>query len=324
MSASRELALVTVSFRADLRLWSLQQRIIEELGIPFRRLTVVHTEDIGAFERERARSSIQCDIATTADFLPQEIERLRRGFRRRQLGYWLRHVRGLPTCSPGWHAQQFTKLAISASVSEAATVHLDSDVIPTDRWAVSDFKALGTGGFGQFESAEQDAEMAQWVIDAMRALDIPLQRTPMRRFTFCPQILKTDVTRHLLEYLERRHGRPWHEVMLERGLMEYSLYGAYACFIDETTAPLDPFPGCLISFPDQLERALHEEASTEGVRYVSIQSRLAPDAETVEALYRKWTSGRPGHASSPDRSDVSDIPECVLRRKPASRHRDAR
>ena len=245
----------------------------------------MHTEDLELTRSALVGIQRQVEIVPTADVLPPEAERLRRGIRRRQPAHWARRVTKRPTAWAGWFVQQLTKLAATAACDSQTVVILDSDVLPTDRWAEADF--LCDGRSIRYESATQDAEMAAWVIKAMDFLGVARQRTPLVRHTHCPAVLDARVTADLLRFVETRENEAWYLALARHDIFEYAAYGVFAGHLDAAarTVPHEPMPGLLISFEDD-EVACPEPPGR--VRYVSIQSRLRRPADESARLWRQY------------------------------------
>ncbi|WP_129448240.1 DUF6492 family protein [Methylibium sp. Pch-M] len=269
--APPRVALLTPTYRADLQRFGLLREALEALGCDWPHLAVVQTEDLPLFRN--ALGATRVEWIASAEVLPAEVEATRRrlsgwpdGYRKLRRSLAKRFGWFPDAASDGWHVQQIVKLAVPAIGPHTAYVALDSDVLPTvplraEHYLHDDRAAL---------MIEYQPTFAHWADAAARMLALPAETVRPVNFVAWPFVFHRDTARGLHAYLAQVHGgRPWWRSLLGQRpgeLSEFTLYGAYAQFI---------------------ERGRHhfESAANTATRFVITQQQRDQAAALVEAAF---------------------------------------
>jgi hypothetical protein len=165
---------------------------------------------------------------STADVLPARIERRRVNTRRRRdPRYWWN---GRPI--HGWTIQQLVKLAAPDYIDADVILVLDADTYFVRPLSAGDL--IGKSGRPYLiETVDDDVLTADWYMQGMRWLGLPLASTKLRQYTHCPVILTRDTVLGLRARLASAHRGDWITSFLRSGSAEYQLHGVYCRYIDQ-------------------------------------------------------------------------------------------
>lgn len=258
---------------------------------------VVQTEDMALFEHFGGSLRMR----STADILPRGVERRR--IRARKLSDHLGHrftklagsfalrTGGWPDWVryTGWHTQQLAKLAAVAQSEHETVVVMDSDLVVLPNACRGDF-IDPQGRILCFESQERPPDFsgrqAKWNIQAHQLLDIPYE--PERYYDTCfetPFIFHPPTVRALLEWLEKRYGKPWWQCLIEQPVRNWSEFAIYRLFLKRHIDQRK------VSWrPNRLVQYLHDASDTE-----ALGQRIGHMADATETRYvtiHSQSSGR--------------------------------
>lgn len=258
-------------------------------GIPH--YAVVQTEDVGLFKRVEPQENLK--ILTTQQVLPTHIENARRWRTRgKPLDQKYLQTRKLRKVATGWRCQQFTKLLAHEFLEERIIVCIDSDVLLSDHFDVSDFQTDGRTHL--FSCVDPDAEMASWLIDTLNYFSLSLQGKPINRYIHAPVPLDRNILQDIAHHLS--HGRRvtdkhWLDVLVRSNLQsEYTIYGVFSDYLECSGYwVLNTGPNCTtnIWWHDDIDLAQVDVSTLERRRYLLIQSNLNLPSEVVE-VYFEW------------------------------------
>lgn len=204
---------------------------------------VVQTEDLPLFAAFADEPGLV--LRSTADVLPPEVEHHRQraraisartGRHLTRVSGSLRRTLGWPRWPSytGWHTQQLCKFAIASEHNRTAIV-LDSDVVVTPWAQLQDFYAPeAVVCFARWQRyAELRGKVRKWVDSAVQLTDGPPLAAHQEVNTYfdTPFVLDGDVTRALLNHLERRSGLPWWQHLLNQPPRRWSEFGLYKQFL---------------------------------------------------------------------------------------------
>ena len=246
---------------------------------------IAHTEDRDLFADLRGSG---VELLTTADVLPDRVERRRRNrYRRRDPR---RYVEGKPL--HGWTSQQLVKLAAPSVIGTDIVFCVDSDVLllqplELDHGRNADHAPL------IFESSDDNALTMSWAIKSMELLGVDLRDAVLRQYTHQGVCLHRATCERLRDYLEERTSTAWWQVFLREGLAEYQTYGVFARDVDKQS-PLVPAPPLDIltywTDPGDILQRVVGEIRARAPLGVCIQSNLGiPAADISAALAPLWS-----------------------------------
>lgn len=251
MTHSPTISLMTPTWSGDLPQYrvlmrSLQQSPLADLA----HMTVVQSEDEPALRRCAPSDT---SLVTTAELLPQKVEKRRQRARRlserlgrhvtRNAGSLARWVGwpGWPRYT-GWHTQQLCKLAAAAGAQTDYVVAIDSDVIVTPFAQLAPL--LEQPGIACFSRPcrfdDLHGKTRNWVRQADRLLDAPTRDGWYDCFFDTPFLLHSETVRRLLGWLEKRYDRAWWLTLLAqppRRWSEFATYKRFVAMIDD--GPVD-------------------------------------------------------------------------------------
>jgi hypothetical protein len=283
---------VTPTFGRDYERFCLQRESMERCGVELPHVAVVHDEDMAMFAQVPHRRNLT--ILSTRQVLGSAIDRRRRAWGVRRLNplHWT--VRR-PVA--GWMSQQLVKLAASEWVDTDGIAALDSDAFFIGRVTAEDFF---TGGkLHLYETADNiDVQMAEWLCRSMKFLGIDPAGQPLRQYIHHPFIMHRQVLRNLHREIERRHGKPWMDAVLDGNVFECMTYGAYARHLHGLNFVEAVSPRMTLSYwwPKQVERFGHdflERTHTGEFRMVLIQSNTGRTvADFRQLIETAWLEGR--------------------------------
>ncbi len=176
-----------------------------------------------------------------------------------------------------WHRQQIIKLFCAELVSNEFFMVLDPDIFAVKNVAYTDVVISGKA----IVEADRREWHADWWRDSADLLGVdPHLDRPGLGVT--PAILARDACRGLTRYIEQRHQRSWHEVLLSRYMTQWTEYTLYNLYL-EHTGELDKYH----AFPAELglPQRLHSPAPW-GVWKVGDYERL-----DVPALFSAQNPG---------------------------------
>lgn len=234
------IGLLTPTWRGDLGRFQLLRESLTAFGIDWPHVAIVQTEDAEAL---RAMRLPGVEIRTTAEVLPGNVEARRVARLQapggRNLKKWQRSLNKRLGWFPsvlydGWHVQQITKLQAAADLPYDIIVSIDSDVVVTRPFGASEFVRDGKHALmEEWIAPERVGEpVARWYRYACQLLDLaPPADGSIFNYVAHPFVFVPKVARALHEWLERRHGRPWHEVLMSQKAgtwSEFMIYGLFA------------------------------------------------------------------------------------------------
>lgn len=207
-------------------------------------LVIVQDEDLPLFEAFREPG---VTLRSSAEVLPALVERRRFCARNQQARWgrrgtvlagslarrfgWPRWVR-----YTGWHTQQLCKLAAAAGSDASTVVALDSDLIVTAHARVEDFLSAQPGRVLCYEDWQPEETLSRkvrhWQATACRLLDLtPPDGATRDVYYDTPFIFDVPALQSMLDWLERHHGRPWWEVLIDCPPRQWSEFGLYRAWL---------------------------------------------------------------------------------------------
>jgi len=213
---------VTPSFARDYERFRFQRESMVRCGIDVPHVAIVHDEDVELFKATPYHDGLT--VLSTRDVLPAAVEGLR------QAGY-----------AQGWDIQQLTKLA-AADVVDTDYVCVDSDTFWVRPVSSEDFRAPD-GKLRLFEHYWLSTFHVQWLAESLAVWNIAPEEMIEPVSCVDPVVpLARDLVRDLRADLEAVQGVPWYQVLLERGVVEYSIYGVYARYVRrlDSVVPTEP------------------------------------------------------------------------------------
>jgi hypothetical protein len=290
-----QLTLLTPTFAGDFDRFCLQRKSIRRCGIEMPQVAVVAHEDLPKFADLPDRKNLT--LISTREALPKSIEGRRTlwGTQRRNPRRWL-----ADEPLSGWHCQQFIKLAAPAFIPTRGILCLDCDTVFLRHVSKSDF-CDDQDRLHLYESANDlDAEMAEWLGHSMRFLGVNPQQKPLSRFTHAPLPMDRDVLLDMQAYIGKQHGRAWEEAFdpLNGLVMEYSVYGVFAKYVDQArrVSPIVPPWSVYFWWPDEavdIQQSFARRVAPPGVKILNVQSNTGVRPEAVRPLLEKfWRENR--------------------------------
>lgn len=237
MQQPTHLQFLTPSYRGDLDRFILLRRTVER----FARCRVEHVaavprQDVSLF-RDALRQDTGVRVVAQQDYVAPMFyapawskflqEKLgRRAWRLTQTRFGGR---------PGWIVQQIVKLSAPELFAEGAVCIVDSDLLFVREFDVSDLlPASGTRVLMRLEPEKEPAKHRNYMRKSRELLKLAPNGED-HHFMAYPAIWYTDWVQQLRDELERRHGKPWQQVLYDSGFFsEYLLYGVY---LDEVLIP---------------------------------------------------------------------------------------
>jgi hypothetical protein len=265
---------VTPSFARDYERFVFQRESMARCGIDVPHVVIVHDEEVDLFKR-----TPYCDgltVLSTRDVLPPAIEGLRQAGR-----------------IPGWGVQQLTKLA-AADVVDTDYVCVDSDtfwVRPVDE---RDFRAPD-GQLRLFERHSFSTFHVQWLAESLAVWNVAPEESIEPVSCVDPIVpMARSLVRDLRRDLEVLQRVPWYRIPLERGVVEYSIYGVYARYVRRLDGVVPTEPNLVVRYWEsefELFRAMAETIAAEDEKkavMVHCNPGVSPDdyRATVEQVWR--------------------------------------
>jgi hypothetical protein len=287
------LTLFTPTYAKDFERFSLQRESIRRCGIKIPHIAVVQHDDLPKFKGELPDQE-NLTLLSTRDVLPPAIERRRglQGVPRRNPRRWFA---GPPLS--GWHAQQYVKLAAGQVVNSQAIVCLDCDTVFLRNVGEEEFFAPDGRPYLYETIDDVDAEMAEWVSRSMRFLGVNPQHKPVSRFTHSPTIMDRSVLLDMHAFIAQRHRRPWHEAFdpLNELLMEYSTYGVFAKYVDQSKRVVPSPPSLSVYFwwPHEvaaMEQNFERKVAPPSLKMLAVQSNTNVPVATCRRLLESFWS----------------------------------
>lgn len=236
-----DLCFMTPTWRGDLDRFALLRESLTAFGhgaVPH--YALIDTEDRPLLEALRLPG---VRAVTTAELLAPEVEAGRLRYRNARGGRrWKTFQRSLykrfgmfPDARYyGWQVQQLVKLAAVAQLPHDVFVSFDSDNVVTGSYALEDF--VPGGKVALFEAAAERAGPLRensWYGNACRLLGVePLPGKDLD-YVNQPVVFSRTAMLALFDWLQRRHGRPWYELMLAQPLGAWSEFMLYGTFVRE-------------------------------------------------------------------------------------------
>lgn len=143
----------------------------------------------------------------------------------------------------GWHVQQMVKIVISRLLSTCLYVTLDSDVVCTRPFSIDDLAVeTGRGRPVALVNVETEGDYRRIYLHSFVRTEMQIKgaryhesamllgyaRSPQYNNQFygeTPCVLHTAQMAAMLDHLEHRHGKAWHDILTESyGWTEYGLY----------------------------------------------------------------------------------------------------
>lgn len=124
----------------------------------------------------------------------------------------------------GWHYQQMLKLGVAKFVNTENYLLMDADCFAIKKVGCND---LIVGGKNLVTFKTYYGYMARWPRESSQLLKMPAGAFTMMGVT--PQLIRVDVVRKLLEFLEKRYELKWDEILAHNKFTEYTLYWIYLC-----------------------------------------------------------------------------------------------
>lgn len=294
MAPERQATFLTATYAPDFERFSLLRESIERCEIDIPHVAVVQDEDMARFAGIPFRNKLK--LLSTRDVFPREIERRRRlwGVRRRNPRRWFG---GKPI--HGWVTQQLVKLSGPQVADTDAIVCVDSDLFFVRNVQAAEFYDPD-GRVHLYETTDDlDAEMAEWLGRNMRFVGVSPTNKPLSRFTHWPVPLRRDVVLDLQRLIEQRHGRDWYNAILDFDMLaEYTMYGAYAKYVDQMRRVASVRPPLTAYFwwreqVEALEDTFREKVIADpGVKVVGIQANVGRKPAEYRALAESaWAQG---------------------------------
>jgi hypothetical protein len=286
---SPSLCILTPTYRGDIEQFSLLRRSIRHFAPTLPHFAIVHTEDWSAF-RERFQGEPMLEIITTADVLPQSVERRRRksGPKWRTGAWWYGRV------VKGWHAQQLAKIFALAECPYEAAVFLDSDVFVCRTLEPGYFYV--DGKLKLFRQQALNAEAVDFDVSTHDILGTPLNRVPVENlydYIFHPACFRKSTAERLLEEFQIRARPRWiRRFLAERRPSEYNLLGHSAMVLEQGSGyhlvecrPTDVhhsvrFPEDKAHFEVEIEHMLRQPK-----HFALIQSTLHIEFREIESAF---------------------------------------
>lgn len=286
-----DVTFVTPTYKGDYERFCLLRESIERCNITIPHIAVVQHEDIALFRQVPHKTNLI--VVSTREVLPSRIEgrRVAWNCRRRNPQRW---IYGKPM--HGWYSQQLVKLAVSSMVETAGLVCLDSDILFISQVQHKDF-FTPEGKLHLYETVEDlDVEMAEWLVDSMKFLKIPLKQKLAKKYIHPLAPLHCEVLSEFKAYVEHLYSKPWAEAMAEKNVTEYMTYGSYASCMDQLKRqePIQPALCYYFWWPEAIE-ALAENffsvVQQHQAKAVLVQSNIGhlPSAYRILAE-AAWTS----------------------------------
>ena len=128
-----------------------------------------------------------------------------------------------------WHRQQIIKLMCAELVQNEFFMVLDPDIFAVKAAHAGDLIVNGRA----IVEADRREWHAEWWRDSADLLGVdPGLELPGMGVT--PAILSRDACRGLTRYIEDRHQRSWHEVLLSRYATQWTEYTLYNLYLEHT------------------------------------------------------------------------------------------
>jgi hypothetical protein len=129
----------------------------------------------------------------------------------------------------GWHRQQIIKLFCAELVQDDFFLVLDPDVFAVKPVRYED---LVLNGRAIVEEDRREWHADWWTASAeLLGVDPHLERPGMG---VTPAILSRDACKGLTAFIEQRHGRSWHEVLLSSYMTQWTEYTLYHLFLEHS------------------------------------------------------------------------------------------
>jgi hypothetical protein len=242
MTDSPTISLMTPTWAGDLAQYRVLMRSLQNSPLSAQpHTTIVQTEDETALRRIAPSAA---SIITTAELLPQSVERRRRQARKlsERLGRHVTRTAGSMTRSlgwpnwpryTGWHTQQLCKLALAAQAETDYVVAVDSDVIVTPAATLDPlFREAGIACFSQPRHIDDfHGKTRNWISQADRLLDAPTRDGWHDAFFDTPFLLHAETVRQLLAGLEDRYDCAWWQALLAQPPRRWSEFATYKRFL---------------------------------------------------------------------------------------------
>lgn len=191
---------------------------------------VVPSADLPAFQHF---ASTRREIIAQEDVLPVRIWKapaalrhlafLRAGFRRPV------YVGPGPSIVRGWMLQQLLKIGVTCRAEERAIMHVDSDVAFFRAFRPEDAFAGEKPRFFSVPSQTRNPMHRAWVKSSCDFLGAPTPESHDAHYIENCVLWSTEVTRAMVEQIERCQGKPLHRAIFTASTMsEYYLYGIFA------------------------------------------------------------------------------------------------
>lgn len=279
---------MTPSWSEDRVHFELMRASVERSALKsLRHYVVVQTEDMYLFRKYAAPG---VELMSTAELLPDEVEKMRQRARRlriqsgrgmtRILGSVVRYT-GRPrwVYYTGWHVQQITKLALAAASEIDNVVIMDSDVIVTHHARADDFihpdKIICFEHWGAI--AEAHRKVVNWNRQAYALWGKPLSAETMIDTYFdTPFLLHAPSVRAMLAQLEERYERPWWQTLLGQPPRRWSEFATYRTFL-RLFLPQE----CIDWRTDRQVRILCDARDPQAVRRKFVQFLQDPDSHYI-------------------------------------------